>query len=92
MDILNKADDGSDFAETKDGNGDDKKAVAAAMKKIKKNNPKLYKELLSDDDEDVDDKELTGTADSDNETETEEAEKALQSDMSLEDAEDLLLG
>lgn len=92
MDILNKADDGSDFADTKDGNGDDKKAVAAAMKKIKKNNPKLYKELLSDDDEDVDDKELTGTADSDDETETEEAEKALQSDMSLEDAEDLLLG
>ena len=92
MDILNKADDGSDFAETKDGNGDDKKAVAAAMKKIKKNNPKLYKELLSDDDDDVDDKELTGTADSDNETETEEAEKALQSDMSLEDAEYLLLG
>lgn len=60
------------------------------MKKIKKNNPKLYKELLSDDDEDVDDKELTGTADSDDETD--EAEKALQSDMSLEDAEDLLLG
>ena len=62
------------------------------MKKIKKNNPKLYKELLSDDDDDVDDKELTGTADSDDETETEEAEKALQTDMSLEDAEDLLLG
>ena len=89
MDILNKADDGSDFAETQNESGD-KKAVANAMKKIKKNNPKLYKELLSDDDEDVDDKELTGTADSDDETD--EAEKALQSDMSLDEAEELLLG
>jgi hypothetical protein len=88
MDILNKADDGSDFAETQDESGD-KKAVAAAMKKIKKNNPKLYKELLSDDDDDVDDRELVDTMDSDDET---EAEKALQSDMSLDEAEDLLLG
>ena len=91
MDILNKAEDNSNFAQTKDEfNDSDKKAVAAAMKKIKKNNPKLYKELLSDDDEEVDDKELVDTMDSDDETE--ESEKALQDEMSLEDAEKLLLG